>query len=114
MNILGSLFGKNRAKASPPAPALNVEIESIYLRLDTGGSARPGTSQRFSQEEARFLMCEIAVRTVHWQPARLYKLGIRYTTTEGKLLGEERHDLPLKSSYGRQEFSLKTGRDKPG
>ena len=57
-------------------------------------------------------MCELDLRTVRWEPTRLYKLVFRCTPElEDKLLWEDHHDLRL---TGRQHFSLKTGWDKPG
>ena len=59
-------------------------------------------------------MCILAASTTPstWrtQPPKLYKLVFRYTT-EGKLLWEDRRDVRLQSSYGRQEFTMKLGWD---
>ena len=111
MNILRSLYDIIREITSPPAPDVNVEIVSMWFHL-------PGTSSWFRPPYQSFwpgttrLMCELDLRTVRWEPTRLYKLVFRCTPElEDKLLWEDHHDLRL---TGRQQFSLETGWDKPG
>ena len=108
MNILRSLYGIIREITSPPAPDLNVEIVSMWIHPPSGSSISVLPS--FPQQTTR-IVCELDLRTVRWEPTRLYKLVFRCTSLRTGCCGKITMTC---GSMGRQHFLLKTGWDKPG
>ena len=121
MSILGSLYGKIRTIALGPPQVLNLPLNVRPDDLKFYESGHEGVklesreySRDFWQEHTRFVMCEISVRKVCWQPDRLYKLSVCYHNPDGSLLRECRHDWVIYSYDKRKGIVWGMGWNYPG
>jgi hypothetical protein len=87
--FIGYLYGKILGKFVGPAQALNVKIEQIrFFNMQSRDYTREKRSYaiRFPQQFSRYIMCEVSVRKLRWQPTRVYSLTCCYHKPDGSLL----------------------------
>src|SRR5688572_16189121 len=111
--IMGYIYGKILAVFLGATKALNVKVDWISLAEKRNGkvpleSRRYSNSNCFPQQSTRFIMLEISIKKVRWQPNRLYEVTFRiYSKFDGRLLNEQRFDPTLTAASTFEQVTEK-------